>query len=55
MGRILFVPIILCLLWILFLRFFGIPLKKGKQGFIWIIGVSSLLIVMLTIALWLTR
>ncbi|QSX34779.1 hypothetical protein JYB87_05995 [Shewanella avicenniae] len=55
MGRLLFVPIILCLLWIAFLRFYGIPLAKGKQGFIWIIGISSLLILLLAIALWLTQ
>ncbi|KFZ38226.1 membrane protein [Shewanella mangrovi] len=55
MGRLLFVPIILSLLWIAFLRFYGIPLEKGKQGFIWIIGVSCLLIAMLSIALWLTQ
>lgn len=55
MTKLFLFPIILCLLWAGFLRFNGIPMSKGKTGFIYIIAISSTLIVVMAILLWLTR
>ncbi|MCL1073511.1 hypothetical protein [Shewanella dokdonensis] len=54
MGRFLFLPIILSLLWLAFLRYNGIPLSQGAKGFVWIIGVSAVVICLLAFAIWLT-
>ncbi|MDF0534777.1 hypothetical protein KDN34_11245 [Shewanella yunxiaonensis] len=54
MGRFLFLPLILCLLWLAFLRYNGIPISQGARGFVWIIGVSAIIICMLALAIWLT-
>jgi hypothetical protein len=55
MTKLFLFPIILCLLWTAFLRFNGIPLSKGKTGYIYIIAISSTLIVLMALLLWLTR
>ncbi|QYJ76405.1 MULTISPECIES: hypothetical protein [Shewanella] len=55
MTKLFLFPIILCLLWTIFLRFNGIPLSKGKTGYIYIIAISGTLIVLMTLLLWLTR
>ncbi|MCL2917675.1 hypothetical protein [Shewanella litorisediminis] len=55
MTKLFLFPIILCLLWTIFLRVNGIPLTKGKTGYIYIIAISGTLIVLMTLLLWLTR
>lgn len=55
MTKLFLFPIILCLLWTIFLRVNGIPLAKGKTGYIYIIAISGTLIVLMTLLLWLTR
>ncbi|MCA1897166.1 hypothetical protein [Shewanella putrefaciens] len=54
MTKLFLFPLILCLLWTLFLQANGIPLKQGKRGFIYIIAISSSLILILMLLLWLT-
>jgi hypothetical protein len=54
MGRFLFLPLILSLLWLAFLRFNGIPVSQGAKGFVWIIGISAVVICLLAFAIWLT-
>lgn len=55
MTKLFLFPIILCLLWTAFLRFNGIPLAKGKTGYIYIIAISSTLIILMALLAWLTR
>ncbi|MBT1443360.1 hypothetical protein KJI95_02295 [Shewanella sp. JM162201] len=55
MTRLFLLPIILCLLWMAFLRFNRVPLAKGKTGFIYIIAISGTLTLLLTLLMWLTR
>ncbi|GAA5218436.1 hypothetical protein ACFSJ3_07760 [Corallincola platygyrae] len=55
MARMFLIPIILCLVWVIFLRANGIPLAKGKQGFIYIAIGSAVLCAFLTLMLWITR
>ncbi|WP_165569518.1 MULTISPECIES: hypothetical protein [Corallincola] len=55
MARLFLIPIILCLLWIVFLRANDLPLKAGKKGFIYIATGSTILFLFLTLMLWLTK
>lgn len=42
MFRLLFLlPILLCLSWYFFLRYYAIPIKQGKKGFIYILAFSA--------------
>ncbi len=42
MIRLLFLlPILLCIAWYCFLRTNGVPIKKGKRGFMYILGFST--------------
>ncbi|ASM49208.1 hypothetical protein PESP_a1041 [Pseudoalteromonas espejiana DSM 9414] len=34
-------PIVLCFLWFMFLRHYGVPVKQGKKGFIYILAFSA--------------
>jgi len=52
--RIFLLPLILCLLWGLYLNHRGWKLKQGKQGFILILGVGGVIGAYLTLMLWLT-
>lgn len=54
MTRLFLIPLILCLLWALFLKANKLPLAQGKRGFIYIIAVSAALITVLLFLLWLT-
>ncbi len=55
MARLFLLPILLCLLWSLFLYLNGVPLKQGKKGFIYIIVISAAVILSLGALLWLTK
>lgn len=45
MFRLLFLlPIILCLVWYFFLKSNGVPIKKGKKGFIYILAFSAIVL-----------
>ncbi|BDY03936.1 hypothetical protein [Ferrimonas sp. YFM] len=39
-GRMFLLPIILSLLWYLYLTMNGYSLKQGQKGFYWIFGLS---------------
>jgi len=52
--RIFLLPLILCLLWGLYLKHRGWKLKQGKQGFVLILGVGGVIGAYLTLMLWLT-
>ncbi|QYJ78101.1 hypothetical protein [Shewanella acanthi] len=54
MTKLFLLPLILCLLWILFLKANGLSLAQGKRGFIYIIAISSTLILLLMLLLWIT-
>lgn len=54
MTRLFLIPLILCLLWALFLKANRLPLKQGKRGFIYIIAISASLILIMMTLLWLT-
>ncbi|MFC0120323.1 hypothetical protein [Pseudoalteromonas xiamenensis] len=42
MFRLLFLmPIILCVIWYLFLRHYGVPIQKGRKGFVYILIFST--------------
>lgn len=48
-------PLILCLLWFAYLQYNGWTLAQGMQGFMYILGFSSVLAVFLTAMLFLTN
>ncbi|QFU23826.1 hypothetical protein FM038_017745 [Shewanella eurypsychrophilus] len=54
MAKLFLLPIILCLVWTLFLHFNGVPLKQGKKGFIYILAISATVILSLGFLLWIT-
>lgn len=54
MTKLFLIPLILCLLWTLFLKANRLPLAQGKRGFIYIIAISGTLILLLLLLLWLT-
>lgn len=54
MTKLFLIPLILCLLWTLFLKTNGLPLAQGKRGYIYIIAISGTLILLLMLLLWLT-
>ncbi|MFT5790245.1 MAG: hypothetical protein ACI8SJ_002374 [Shewanella sp.] len=54
MAKLFFVPLLLSLAWALFLNYNGVPLKRGRTGFIYIIGISLTIIFALGFLLWLT-
>ncbi|WP_108945785.1 hypothetical protein [Shewanella halifaxensis] len=54
MTKLFILPILLSLAWALFLNYNGIPLKQGKKGFLYIIGISLTIFFALAFLLWLT-
>ncbi|NRA61529.1 MAG: hypothetical protein HRU25_11580 [Psychrobium sp.] len=52
--RIFLLPIILCLMWALYLNANGWSLRQGKKGFFVILGVSGVIGGYLSLMLWLT-
>ncbi|QSX36222.1 hypothetical protein [Shewanella sedimentimangrovi] len=55
MTRLFLLPLLLCLLWSMFLYFRRIPLAEGKQGYVYILSGSGILIALLSLLLWLTH
>ena len=56
MIRILFLlPILLCIGWFWFLRSNGVPLKKGKQGFIYILLISTFVLGFFALMIYITQ
>lgn len=44
MIRLLFlIPLVLCLVWMIYLTFNGHRIRDGKQGFIYILVISSVI------------
>ncbi|GAA4880635.1 hypothetical protein [Ferrimonas pelagia] len=54
-ARLFLIPILLSLLWYLYLQVNGYSLKKGQQGFIYIFTGSGALLVFMLVMLWLTQ
>ncbi|MCE9686573.1 hypothetical protein LZP73_10185 [Shewanella sp. AS16] len=54
MAKLFLLPLLLCLLWTLFLRINGVPLKQGSKGFGYILGISAVIWLMFAALLWLT-
>ncbi|ROQ25721.1 hypothetical protein [Gallaecimonas pentaromativorans] len=55
MSRLFLVPLLLCIVWYLVMRYFHIPFAKGRIGFYWIIAISALLIGFMTLMIHLTE
>ncbi|MDB2386324.1 hypothetical protein N9W21_03140 [Shewanella sp.] len=54
MAKLFLLPLLISLLWVLFLRYNGIPLAQGKKGFMYIIGISLAVIITFSVLLMLT-
>lgn len=54
MAKVFLLPILLCLLWTIFLHFNGVPIKQGKKGFVYIIAICATVILSLGLLLWVT-
>lgn len=55
MIRLLFlIPLVLCLLWLIFLVGNGHRVRDGKQGFIYILVISSVIAAFYTLMWWIT-
>ncbi|NRA52755.1 MAG: hypothetical protein HRU23_01300 [Gammaproteobacteria bacterium] len=52
--RIFLLPLILCLLWALYLKQHNWSLAQGKKGFIYILTLSAIIGGYLSLMLWLT-
>ncbi|NRA72733.1 MAG: hypothetical protein HRU24_17135 [Gammaproteobacteria bacterium] len=52
--RIFILPIILCLIWALYLKQNDWTLAQGKKGFIYILALSAIIGGYLSLMLWLT-
>lgn len=52
--KLFLIPIILCLLWVAYLKNNGWSLHQGKKGFYYILGVSGVIIGYLSLMLWIT-
>jgi len=56
MIRLLFlIPLVLSVLWILYLKANNYSLKQGKQGFIYILVFSSVIALFYMIMMWITQ
>ncbi len=54
--RLLFaLPLALCVIWFLYLRFNGYTIAQGKQGFLYILIFSGVIALFYTTLLWLTH
>jgi uncharacterized membrane protein YadS len=55
MIRLLFlIPVVLCLIWILYLQANNYSLKQGKQGFVYILIFSAAVATVYTLLMFLT-
>lgn len=55
MTRFLFlIPLILSVLWVLYLRYRGATIRSGFKGFIYIAVLSAFIAIFYTLLLWLT-
>ncbi|MBY5990566.1 hypothetical protein [Ferrimonas balearica] len=54
-ARLFLIPLVLSLLWFVYLQVNGYSLKQGKQGFIYILVFSSGLLGVMSLLLWLTN
>lgn len=56
MIRLMFLlPIVLCLLWFMFLKQNNLSIKQGKKGFLYILGFSSLILGFFTLMIFVTN
>lgn len=54
MAKLFLLPLILVLLWSVFLKANGIPLAQGKKGYLYILAISVVVVGSLGVLLWLT-
>lgn len=55
MIRLLFlIPLVLCLLWLIYLTGNGYRVRDGKQGFLYILVISSVIAAFYTLMWWIT-
>ncbi len=54
-ARLFLVPLLLCLLWYVYLQINGYSLKQGQKGFIYILVFSAGLLGVMSLLLWLTN
>jgi len=54
MSRLFLLPLLLCLIWWMFLRYNGIPLAQGTKGFLWILAIGIGLASFLSLMVYLT-
>ena len=56
MIRYLFlIPLMLCILWTIYLQANGYRIRDGKQGYLYIIIISSVIAAFYTLMLWVTN
>ncbi|WP_298444631.1 hypothetical protein [uncultured Ferrimonas sp.] len=53
-ARLFLIPLVLCLLWTVYLRSKGYRIKQGQQGYIYILSFSGAILGFMTLMLWLT-
>ncbi|MBY6187049.1 hypothetical protein KUV89_10475 [Marinobacter hydrocarbonoclasticus] len=54
-ARLFLIPMMLCLLWYVYLQVNGYSLKQGQKGFIYILVFSAGLLGVMSLLLWLTN
>ncbi len=55
MARMFLIPLVLSLLWWVFLRVNGLSIRQGAKGFYLIIGLSAFFIGFFSLMIYLTR
>ncbi|ADN75073.1 conserved hypothetical protein [Ferrimonas balearica DSM 9799] len=53
--RMFLIPMVLCLLWYVYLQVNGYSLKQGQKGFIYILVFSGGLLGVMSLLLWITN
>ncbi|MBY5978736.1 hypothetical protein [Ferrimonas balearica] len=53
--RMFLIPMVLCLLWYIYLQVNGYSLKQGQKGFIYILVFSGGLLGVMSLLLWITN
>ncbi|MBY6094409.1 hypothetical protein [Ferrimonas balearica] len=54
-ARMFLIPMVLCLLWYIYLQVNGYSLKQGQKGFIYILVFSGGLLGVMSLLLWITN
>lgn len=54
-ARLFLIPIVLCLLWTLYLRSNGYRISQGRQGYVYILSLSTFILAFMGLMLVLTN